>query len=242
MTIAACHVSPEGVVLGTDSTTTLVKGNPQEVCHFDHAQKIFEVGPSGSSVALATWGTGDIDGKSHRLIAHTLGSAIHSKSLTTMETIANELAEIVWNRFSSAFKNEIDLAKRKKASEAEGAAPLPNDQAEIADRLVENLSGGYCIAGRGSSEDECKAYEIGWSLLYSKADIREVPQEQPIFWGVPYFMERLVYGIDSPMLDAILQSGNWKGTEAELFDLAASNQLLNPSHLPIRFFNDTAPA
>jgi hypothetical protein len=47
VTIAICYVSPEGVVLGADSTTTY------GTHHFNNSQKLFEVGED-SSLAIVT--------------------------------------------------------------------------------------------------------------------------------------------------------------------------------------------
>ena len=46
MTIAACYLSPEGVVFGADSTTTI--GDH----HFNFGQKIFELGDGGSGAII----------------------------------------------------------------------------------------------------------------------------------------------------------------------------------------------
>jgi 20S proteasome alpha/beta subunit len=39
VTIAVCYISPEGVVLGADSTTTYAPH-----IHFNNSQKLFEIG------------------------------------------------------------------------------------------------------------------------------------------------------------------------------------------------------
>jgi len=57
MTIATCYVSPEGVVLGADSTSTAQVGQTQ-FRHFDFAQKIFEFGEHPSTVGVVIWGLG----------------------------------------------------------------------------------------------------------------------------------------------------------------------------------------
>jgi hypothetical protein len=72
MTIAACYISPEGVVLGTDSTTTVV-GPDGESSYLDHAQKLFAVGDPEATIGLITWGLGQIGDVSHRTIAAMIG-------------------------------------------------------------------------------------------------------------------------------------------------------------------------
>jgi hypothetical protein len=46
MTIAVCYLSPEGFVVGSDSTTTY--GSSHGPHYFNHAQKIFEIGENSS--------------------------------------------------------------------------------------------------------------------------------------------------------------------------------------------------
>jgi hypothetical protein len=57
MTIAACYLSTEGVVFGADSTSTFPSmfGVPR---HYNHGQKILEVGSRGSTLGIAMWGLG----------------------------------------------------------------------------------------------------------------------------------------------------------------------------------------
>ena len=61
MTIAACYLSSEGVVLGADSTSTYlvpIKKNGTiewQTQHYDHAQKLFEIGED-STAGIVIWG------------------------------------------------------------------------------------------------------------------------------------------------------------------------------------------
>lgn len=53
MTIAACYLSSEGVVLGADSTTTMYVSAPGPhptggEHHFNFAQKVFQIGSEGT--------------------------------------------------------------------------------------------------------------------------------------------------------------------------------------------------
>jgi hypothetical protein len=69
MTIAACHVSSEGVVRGAGRTTTNEVPHPSKATghthHFHYGQKILEVG-NGSSVGIATWEVGAFFSISYR--------------------------------------------------------------------------------------------------------------------------------------------------------------------------------
>jgi len=55
MTIAAAYLTSEGVVLGTDSTTTVSGGGGAVNQLLNYAQKLFEVGEN-SRFAICTWG------------------------------------------------------------------------------------------------------------------------------------------------------------------------------------------
>src|SRR5258708_2959550 len=72
MRVGACYVSGEGVVFGADSTTTmLVAGRgiatDHSEHHFEHAQKIFEIG-EGSTLGVVTWGMGNLEDVSFRTL------------------------------------------------------------------------------------------------------------------------------------------------------------------------------
>lgn len=232
MTIAACHVSPEGVVLGADSTTTMLSASDQGTCHLDHAQKVFEVGPPGSSAGLVWWGLGQIGSTSHRTIAAEIGARHKAKAFGSLQDLAQAIADAMWTRFTKAFPADVqraqDLLKKAVAKAA--------TQAEIEElsALVEAGSGGYCVAGRIEEFGDCRAYEIHWGPHLSKPTLTEVPHETPRFWGIPWCMERIVYGVDSSVADLLLQSGKWAGTADELLNLVQSNPVIVPRNLPIR--------
>lgn len=64
MTIAACYVTNEGVVMGADSTTSYPQENGTH--YLNHAQKLYEIGENSTLGAL-TWGLGAIStDKSYR--------------------------------------------------------------------------------------------------------------------------------------------------------------------------------
>jgi len=52
VTIAACFLSGEGIVLGADSTVTLP--SRKEARYFNNEQKVFEIGTTGS-LGLTLW-------------------------------------------------------------------------------------------------------------------------------------------------------------------------------------------
>jgi hypothetical protein len=99
MTIAAAYLTSEGVVLGADSTSSIVvpaqDGEGHQVVQlFNHAQKIFEVGkPHYGRIAICTWGAGSLKNMSHRTLIAQLADKI--KDDTKIETAVAEFAALI---------------------------------------------------------------------------------------------------------------------------------------------------
>jgi hypothetical protein len=93
MTIAAAYLTPEGVVLGADSTTTMMgPGGVQQL--LNNAQKVFEIGPQGKGrIGFCTWGSAMIGDLSHRTIGAMVADRM--KDETTIGQAAEMLVEIV---------------------------------------------------------------------------------------------------------------------------------------------------
>lgn len=233
MTIAACHVCPEGVVLGTDSTTTVTSASGSH--YLDYEQKIFEVGGQGSSIAIATWGQGRIGGTSHRTIAAKLGEFVKNEGPSDLQAVADELSRTLWEAMWTGYGEDLDRALnlRKRLTD-EGAEELTEHDWEFLLRADQVLSGGYFLAGRTSSCGDCSAYSIEWSIRQDMPLVSQLPNESPIFRGVPQMMERLVLGYDQGAVERLLKSGKWSGTEAELYATLNEGALIMPTLLPIR--------
>jgi hypothetical protein len=93
VTIAACYVSPEGVVLGADSASTYQF--PSGPHHFNYGQKIFEIGEN-STLGLVTWGLGGLELGSYRTLAAKLADNLSSVPVTSMAAVAQSWASMVW--------------------------------------------------------------------------------------------------------------------------------------------------
>ncbi len=99
MTIAAAYLTSEGVVLGTDSTSTVSvrdsMGADAVVQLLEHSQKIFEIASPGMGrIALCTWGHGRVGKFSHRTIGALLAEKIEDAK-TSIEEASHILAGIV---------------------------------------------------------------------------------------------------------------------------------------------------
>ena len=97
MSIAAAYLTSEGVVFGADSAITVSpKGAPLAgaLQIFNHAQKIFEIGPQRQGrMALVTWGAGNVGKLSHRTVAARLADRIDGT--TSIQRAAQILQELV---------------------------------------------------------------------------------------------------------------------------------------------------
>lgn len=238
MTIAACHLSPEGVVLGADSATTISKPGDSRACHLDYAQKMFEVGKSPSTVGLVTWGLGQIGQLSHRTLAARVGACHECEPYNNMQAMARRLAEELWLPYREEYQKEIvQIREGFEELKKKDVDQLSESEVQEIGRLEElnsALSGGYCLAGRVEDPGPCEAWLVLWSPLHEDPVVQQLPSETPLFWGVPDIMERLIFGFDRRTLLDVLESGQWSGTPNELIDLVTQNQLIQPDLLPIR--------
>lgn len=230
MTIAACYLSPEDVVLGTDSTSTIV-GPDGEPSYLDHAQKLFEVGNPGATIGLMTWGLGQIGDVSHRTIAAMVGAEHAQADFSELQPIATFAADLVWSYYLDAYREECSRAKVLQAKHEAGSVTVA-EHAEL--RRLAKLAGGYCIAGRTAAARPCTGFTIEWAPWLDVPTVTELRGEQPYHWGVPQFALRLIYGWDHRAVEKIITSGKWTGTPEEILDLLADGAVVWPRRLPIR--------
>src|SRR5262245_25785392 len=111
MTIAACYLSSEGVVLGADSTSTIFVADPSGIGgqqhHLNYAQKVFEVGED-SSVGAAIWGPASIGDLSHRtFVAQCADELAHSWTYDVQE-IAERISARFWKEYQARCQPVLD--------------------------------------------------------------------------------------------------------------------------------------
>lgn len=93
MSIAAAYLVSEGIVLGTDSSTTVQLTTPQGrgvVQLLTHSQKIFEIGEK-SRFGICTWGAASLGEVSHRRVVAQVSDRIDDN--TTVENVADFFIE-----------------------------------------------------------------------------------------------------------------------------------------------------
>jgi hypothetical protein len=98
VTIAACYVTPEGVVLGADSTASAMLTGGFH--YFNYNQKVFEVGDPGTgTLGIATWGLGALGPLSHRTIVATFGDDLKARKPKDMKEVADRWIDMVWAHY-----------------------------------------------------------------------------------------------------------------------------------------------
>lgn len=233
MTIAACYLSPEGVILGADSATTFGDRH-----HFLHGQKIFEVGRENeSTLGLALWGLGSLGDISYRSLIARISDEVVSNPGLPVKEVAERWRQVFWAAFTSQFQTIITRIKDLKAKD-----PRTAEEDEELENLIADYSGGSCLAGHSLPDRTSKAFVV----LYAPDEDQPQPLEEiavgePQFWGQPSMLRRLGLGIDIQTYIDILNAKRpdgtpmWGGTYEDLAAIVVKNKLGQPSkHLPVR--------
>lgn len=236
MTIAMCYLSPEGVVLGADSTASHTTGDGL-FHYFNHNQKLFQIGEE-STLGMLTWGLGGMFEVSYRTLIAKLDDDLRKKKPRSVKQAAERWAALIWSEYSVAFAVEIARAAVLHVQTAHNAAapadPLmrtKNEEDEY-NRLL-GLYVGFCVAGYVPMDRKPMAYQINVMPTALAAPVPMQLQGNNAFWGAPNLALRLLNGYDSDLRQGILDSAHWNGSEAELDALLVTNSLQIPP-LPIR--------
>lgn len=230
VTIAACYLSPEGVVFGADSTTTvLVTGapaRPGEERFFDFGQKVFELGED-ATLGIVTWGLGGFPQTSYRTLYAELADDLKSNPPPSVEDAAKRWAAKFWSVFDTA----IGAAHRAAAAAAKSL-----EEKKTVEELAENNTAGFCLGGFALPNRRPSAYEIVFSPTGTAIPSPQaLPIGQAIFRGVPMLVDRMLFGIDPSLFERIAKSPNWSGGESELAKVVEPFVLGQPpGRLPIR--------
>lgn len=234
MTIAVCYVSPEGIVLGADSTTTM--NMPGGSHYFDHSQKVFEVGEN-STLAIATWGLSGLAIRSHRLLIALYADELAANPRPTVEAVANGWVDFFWPEYDAAqVIQEFRALAAKPAFNPAVQPPNPQARTQEEENIVKtvNLGVGFCLGGHLLPDREPAAYFVWFDPLAAKPAVAEIGIGQARFFGAPNFIMRQIQGFDMGLKDAVLNSGHWTGTAQELDTLLAQFSLTHPGLMPIR--------
>jgi hypothetical protein len=233
MTIAACYVTPEGVVLGADSAASIMLDGGFH--YFNYNQKVFEIGELGQgTLGLVTWGLGNLGAVSHRTLIGRLYDLLANKRPKTVKEVAERWIDLVWTEYDFLAKPCRDL-NAKLPYDASGKPSDPRARTEQEEQLFGQLKRGlvlgFFLGGHLNPSRAPQAFSIAFDPLLAKPTPIQFPTWN--FAGAPNMIKRLLFGFDEQMREQILNSGKWGGTPTELDTLLAKHQLTHPV-LPIR--------
>lgn len=181
MTIAAAFLTSEGVVLGADSTLTagwapdpalVLAGLAQ---HFDHGQKVFQIGPEvGGRFGLCFYGLGRVGLSSQRTIAARVTDRLRDHS--NVEHARDALVAVVGE--------EIERAAR-------AGVPASTDQF------------GYFVGGWDPDTHEPGCFDLFFEGSGALVRNDRMSVGQGRFEGAPYMYDRVFKGMDQKTAEAI---------------------------------------
>lgn len=230
MTIAACYVSDEGVVLGADSTSTYSFFPSGLTRHLDNAQKIFEIGEMGSSLGIVTWGRGGLPDLSYRQMVAELSDELLNRPPVSVQEAAERFRDRFWHEYSTRLSTDITAFQTLRAKPTKTV-----DEEKELSQQYRNLFVGFCLGGHVENIRRPASYVLVFGPdLAIPLPVQEIPRNQPIFWGVPNLIRRLLYAIDEDVFKKIRGSPHWTGTEADLLALIQPNILSIPIAVPLR--------
>lgn len=238
MTIAACYVNPEGIVLGADSTASTYYDSTG-FHYLNHNQKLFEIG-TNSTLGIVTWGLASIKELSHRTQIALLADDLKRKPAGSLQEVAQRFGAQVGASYSAAFASDIARCQTLFAKIPFDASALPPDpNARTQDEESEfinlrfGLSLGFCVAGYVLPDRTPSAAQIQFDPIANGVASIIPISSSSMFWGAPKVFQRLIKGYDPELRTEILTSGNWSASHNELDIILAKQELIH-NILPIR--------
>jgi hypothetical protein len=231
VTIAACYVSQEGVVFGADSTTTY--GDPSGYHYYNHGQKLFEIGEK-STLGVVIWGLGGLPEYSHRTLLALLADDLKAHPPASVEDVAQRWADQFWAIYQASANWSLVVELRSLAARPAfqpGAAPAVVGARTEAEetrflQLKFGLACGFCVGGYLEPDRRPTAFAVIVDPLTNAPSVSRV--QGWAFYGAPNMIQRLLFGIDGGLKDAIASSPNWTGSSADLDALASQHALAHP--------------
>jgi hypothetical protein len=226
VTIAACYLSPEGAVLGADSTTTFGAPPGGVSHHFNLGQKVFEVGIE-ATLGIVIWGLGGFAETSYRTLIADFAEELKGRSPRGVDEAANRWNDFFWTAYSTALDPIVQKASVLKANANRSAS----EENELAG-LQQQYTAGFCIAGNCPPDRTPRAFQ---TVFQPTGPLGVSPLANGLsLMGAPNLALRLLHGIDPNIFRAILDSKDWHGTETDLLDIVSQHQHMPVGMLPLR--------
>lgn len=218
VTIAACYLSPEGVVFGADSTASFQL--PDGFHYFNHAQKLFEIGQN-STLGMLVWGLGGLQKSSHRSLVAQLADGFDANPPKSVAEVTDRWIDHFWKAYTTEQAASIARAQALDAMAAHdstgaNAGTRSLDEEEELAQLKLGLSVGFCIGGYVIPDRTPYAMAVVFEPLMPKPTAVPVQMDGYGFWGAPNMVSRLIHGSDARLRGDILNSGHWTGSPADL--------------------------
>lgn len=218
VTIAACYLSSEGVVLGADSTASFQF--PDGLHYLNHAQKLFEIG-NNSTLGLVVWGLGSLQQTSHRTLVAQLADSLEAKAASSFPEVMDRWIDLFWAAYTTELAASISRATLLSAMPPFDPANLiagarSEAEDEEFNQLNKGLAVGFCLGGYVLPDRNPSALTVVFEPLSPKPSATYIGMENYGFWGAPNMVSRLLHGADPRLKDALMDSGKWNGTSAEL--------------------------
>jgi hypothetical protein len=237
LTIAGFYLSPEGLAFGADSTSSLLTDTGYH--YFNHTQKIFEISgqPETGTLAVMFWGLGSLQAVSHRTLVAQLSDSFATITPKSVLDAANRWIDHYWAAYDVDALVVLYRGLAKKA--AHDANAKPDAQMRTAEEeqqhrnLASGLVSGFCLGGYVMPDRTPSAISVAFEPLKPKPTPTVHQSESFGWWGVPNIVSRLIFGADENLKAALLKSGKWNGSSADL-DAVISTQRLAHGSLPIR--------
>lgn len=189
MTIAINAKIHEGIVLASDSATTLMNSMGNVINVYDHANKIFNL-HKGLPIGLITYGLGNIG---HYSIA-TLAKDFRAELATSINSDNYRLVDIA-NRFSEFIKAKYDTEFNQ----------TPHENKPVL---------GFVIAGYSSGIDLPEEYQLIFPNTTSPVLIRPVDEVGLTWNGEIEPLTRLILGFSNNTFNLTAALSHlFKGTE-----------------------------
>ncbi len=234
MTIAACFLSSEGVVLGADSSSSIAVpgGGFHHLQQLEHTQKLFQIGERGT-LGVVSWGIGQLGDKPYRTLAAELSDAISSGSVNSFDSAIEWWRDATWSLFEQQFGPIIKLTQ-DLISKKTTIGLSPPEQKQLEELL--GVAGGFCIAGCFLPSRTPRAFEVSYGPILDRGtSVKELaPAPTWRFWGCPNITDRIIIGIDAFTKQKILNSGKWSGSVADLDALSQGLKFEPYAQLPLR--------
>lgn len=247
MTIAICLKVGDGVVLGTDSASSLIGANDRYFNVYNTAEKTFNL-VKGLPIGLMTFGLGGMVGLSIGALARDLRERLSgnnpefpdwalNRDAYSIEQVATRVREFFYEELYAAefgpLPQQDASDKQKPASDGDPAAG-PDIDGNPGEKAPQYPDLGFVIAGISAQDQYTQVWTVEITSGFCTGPICQYDRLVSgvvNFWGQPEALYRLVYGW-SPEAHQRLVTAGLSPEAADQFLLSLTN-LAHPG-MPIQ--------